>query len=240
LKGKEVPADTLERLNSLFDLNREEFEKIVPAGQTYRKRCFEEIKEITIKSIGRMGSDFGPSLLTLYPLFHRVNMFKKVTGSIADQLSHKQTLSEEVAFHLYCYAYLILIEGIYDELARILYFLAKVQKNNIPKMAELELMSVWDILRALGGTPVFLERWDEKNHIRNAIGHARANYDGSRKLVRFIDVDRNGTQTFDSGDIPLSQFVEWAMEIEESVTAFTNIFLLMKIFDLIYSTNPFQ
>jgi len=240
LKGKEVPADFLKRLDLLFDLNLDEFETILSVGQSYRKRCFEEIKEITIDSIGRMGSEFGPALLTLYPLFQRVNMFSKVTGSIAEQLSHKETLSEEVVFHLYCYAYLILVEGIYDELARILYFLAKVQKNNIPNLAGLERMSVRDVLRMFGSTPVFLERWDEKNHIRNAIGHARTNYDVSRKRVRFIDVNSYGTQTFDSGDIPFSQFVERALEIEDSLTAFLHIFLLLKIFDLIYSKNAFQ
>jgi hypothetical protein len=114
-----------------------------------------------------------------------------------------------------------------------------VQKNNIPKREDLDNMTVWNILENLPITPVFLERWAEKNHIRNAIGHARVTYDSASKQVRFIDVDKQGAVSYDSGNIPFSGFAEMALELEDSLTAFLHFFLLLRIHGLITSTNPY-
>jgi len=239
LKGDKIPIDFLKKLDSLFDLHQKEFEVNLPVGQSYRKRCFEEIKEIVFKAISRLGSDYPKVILTIHPLLQRLNSANKITGSIADELASKRITDKTVVFHLYCYAYLVFVEGIFDELARVLYFLAVADKTNVPKLEDLEKMTVWDILANLKTTPVFLERWDEKNHIRNAIGHARANHNSANDKVHFIDTDKHGVITWDSNDIPFSKFVEMALELEDSLTAFLDIFILLKIYDFISSTNPY-
>jgi hypothetical protein len=239
LKGDKIPVDFSKKLDSLFDLHQKEFEVNLPVGQSYRKRCFEEIKEIVFKAIGRLGSDYPKVILTNHPLLQRLNSANKITGSIAEELASKRIADKTVVFHLHCYAYLIFVEGIFDELSRVLYFLAFADKTNVPKLEDLEKMTVWDILTNLKTTFVFLERWDEKNHIRNAIGHARASYDSTNNQVRFIDADKHGVITWDSNDIPFSKFAEMALELEDSLTAFLNIFLLLKIYDLIRSANPY-
>ena len=102
------------------------------------------------------------------------------------------------------------------------------------------MMTVKTIKEKLGTTPVFLKKWDDKNHIRNAIGHARADYDSTKDEVQFIDINmRDGTR-WDSGIIPLKEFLKMALELEDSIWAFLYTFILLKIYDFIVSKNPFQ
>jgi len=242
LKEKQVPKDFLKKLDLLFETFQGEFVDSLIVGQNYRKRCFEEIKGIVFKAIGRMGPDFAKSILTIYPLFQRLNYAKRITGDIAEELGNKRIRNQNVVFHLRCYAYLILVEGIFDELARILYFLSVVSKNNVPDLANLERMTIWKILRELKTKPVFLERWGEKKHIRNSIGHVRIDYDfrSSPSVIHFIDVnEKKGIITYDR-NLTMRKFVEIALELEESVEAFIYTFILLKIYDLIVSEKPFQ
>jgi len=233
LKGDAVPADFLKKLDALFDLHQKEFEAELPVGQDFRKRCFEEIKEIVFKAISRLNGDYAKTIITIHPLLVRLNISNKVTGSIADELANNKITDQNVVFHLRCYAYLVFMEGVFDELARVLYFMAVADRNNVPKLADLERMTVWEILGNLKNTHVFLERWEEKKHIRNAIGHARASYDISKNIVRFVD------QNWDSGNISIDQFAQMALELEDSLTAFLNIFLLLKIFDFVAAANAY-
>lgn len=240
LKGKKIPDDFLKQLESVFDIFHVEFEKKVPVGQDYRKRVFQEIAETMLKAIGRMGTNYAQALLKIFPLFQRLNKGQKITGEIAEELVRKGIKDKNVIFHLHCYTYLIIVEGIYDELARILYFLTVASPCCVPSLQDLEMMKINTIEKKLGTTPVFLENWEDKRHIRNAIGHARADYDSTKDVVQFIDVNmRDGTK-WDSGAIPLIEFYKMALELEDTIWAFLYTFILLKIYDFIVSKNPFQ
>ena len=127
-----------------------------------------------------------------------------------------------------------IFEGIFDELARILCFLTVASPSSLPSVNSLESMTVNTIRSQLGSSFVFLRKWDDKRHIRNAIGHATAFYDPVKEEVQFID------RSWDSGIIPLKEFVKMALELEDSIWAFFYTFLLLKIYDFIASQNPFQ
>lgn len=232
LEGDKVPGDFLKNWNSLFDILGKDFEDSVNVGQAYRKKCYEYIRNTTFEAHKRMGKDFPAALLTIHPLFQKVNVQNSITGSIADLLGSKSATEPIVKFHLHCYAYLVFMEGIFDELSRILYFLAVVNPTNIPPLATLDNTSPQNIIDALGTAPVFLEKWSEKNHIRNSIAHARAIYDPKADIAQFTDIYR-GTITYDSGPIKLSDFVQKALEIEDTLRAFYSIFLLLSVHDLI-------
>jgi len=234
LKEKEVPSDFLKKLDELFNLFQKEFEKLLPVGQDFRKRCYEEVKRLVFSAIGRMPSDFAQAILNLYPSLKALNHGRRITGEIADELSRKQIKDDNVVFHLYCFAFLIQVEGIFDELARVLYFFKTVDKNRIPTSQELIEMNVWNVLREFRTPPVFLENWSEKKSIRNAIGHASVFYDSSKKEARFIDEPAGYDRVLN-----VSQFMEIALQLEDSVAAFTYIMILLKLYDLILSKTPF-
>ena len=240
LKLDEVPADFLKRLDSLFDLFGTEFVSGFPIGQKYRKDCYEQTKVLVFEAIGRLKTDFPKSLYSIYPLLQRLNKAKATYGFIADELRGKTLKNENVIFHLYCYSYLIFVEGIFDELSRILYFFAVVSKANIPNTKDLEKLTVNYVVENCKTKLIVFQKWDEKRHIRNSIGHALAQYDPSNKTVHFEDYNpKTGKTTYDSGFIPFGRFIEMALELEDSLMAFTHIILLLKIYDLVVSTNPF-
>lgn len=240
LKGEKIPDDFLKQLESVFNIFHMEFEKKVSVGQNYRKRVFQEIAETTLRTIRRLGTNYAQALLNIFPLFQRLGKGQKIEGEIAEELDLKGIRDKNVIFHLHCYAYLIIVEGIYDELARILYFLTVASPGCVPSLKDLEMMTINTIAKKLGTTPVFLEKWEDKRHIRNAIGHARADYDSTKDVVRFTDINmRDGTK-WDSGTIPLIEFHKMALELEDSIAAFFNTFILLKIYDFIISENPFQ
>jgi len=240
LKGDKIPDDFLKKLELVFNVFHSEFEKKIAIGQDYRKDVFQEIADITLKAIGRMGTDYPQALIKILPLFQRLTKGQKITGEIAEELDREGIRDKNVIFHLYCYTYLIIVEGIYDELARILYFLTVVSPSCVPSLNDLEMMTVKTIKETLGTTPVFLKKWDDKNHIRNAIGHARADYDSTKDEVRFIDINMRDRTKWDSGIIPLKEFLKMALELEDSIQAFFHTFILLKIYDFIASKNPFQ
>lgn len=240
LKLDEVPADFLSRLDSLFDLFGTEFVLGFPIGQRYRKDCYEQTKVLMFEAIGRLKKDFSKSLVSIYPLLQRLNKAKATYGFIADELRIKRLKDENVIFHLYCYSYLIFVEGIFDELARILYFFEVVSKNNIPNTKDLEKLTVNYIVKNCKTKLIVFQNWEEKRHIRNSIGHASTQYDSSNKTVHFEDYDpKTGKITYDSGLVSFTRFIEMALELEDSLMAFAYIFILLKIFDLVVSANPF-
>lgn len=242
LKEKKVPSDFLEKLDSTFNLFQKEFAQSLPVGKDYRKRCFEEIKRTVFAAINRLHPNFNKALLVLYPFLKRLNHGKKITGAIAEQLNNRRITDKNVIFYLRCYAYLIFVEGIFDELARVLYFLTVVSKKNIPSRETLEKMTIWKILKKLGTKPVFLEKWNEKKHIRNSIGHARVYYDGTHAphIIHFVDYDEKKGKSTYNRYLTMNKFAEMALELEDSVDAFIYTMILLRIYDLIISKNPYQ
>lgn len=234
LKGDSIPDDFLERLGSVFEVFHVEFQKKIPIGQEYRKAVFEEIAQTTISAIERLGTAYPKALMTIFPLFRDLNRGLKITQQIGSFINSGKCRDENVQFYLRCYTYLITVEGIFDELARILYFLTVASPSNLPSPNSLKQMEVHTIRKRLKRSFVFLKEWDDKKHIRNAIGHATAPYDPRRNEVQFID------RSWKLGPIPSKEFYKMALELEDSIWAFHYVFLLLRIFDYIVSPNPFQ
>lgn len=240
LKTDEIPTDFLKRLDLIFNLFRGEFIGKLPVGQDFRKRCFDEIGRTIFRAIRRTHPTFNQAILVIYPFLKTLNKGIGVTGSIAEGLGHQAIKDKNLTFHLYCYAYLVTIEGVFDELARILYFFTVVSKSNVPTIQHLRKMTVWRVLRSFKTPPVFLEGWNEKNHIRNAIGHARVYYDSASDKVRFVNIrPKTGKVVYDR-TLSTAEFWEMALELEDSVQAFLHAMLLVRLYDLVASPNPYQ
>jgi hypothetical protein len=240
LKARQIPDDFSEKLYALFVLFQEEFASEMTVGGTFRSRCFGETTNVVFKAISRLQSDFAKEIMTINPFLQQLNISMKTLGYIADIITKGKIADRIIAFHLLCYSYLVTIEGMFDEIARSYYFLACVGNGSIPKLQDLERIDVKEIRKKLPFTPVFLEGWEEKKHIRNAIGHARAEYDFAENQVRFRDADRRGNITWDSGHQSFEWFLVRAIEVEDSIKAFVNVFLLLRLYDLVLVPNPYS
>lgn len=229
LDGTTIPSDFINRLNSTFDTLEKDFSESLPIEKDYRKRCFRDIKSIIVNA-GRKSSFFKQSLLIILPLIKRMGDTRKITSSIAKGLVNIK--DREIRAHLNCYTYLIIVEGLFDELARMLYFLRSISEGKTPTLKDVEKMEVWDIYNSFKTKPVFLENWEEKKHIRNAIGHAGTYYDYSKDEILFVDRDWNIT-------LSMVEFIGKEEELEASVMAFMYVFLLLRIYDLIVLPEPY-
>lgn len=231
LEEKIIPLDFLDRLASVFGVYEKEFVEELSIGKNYRQRCLWEIVTTVLEALKRTPSNFSQSLNVIHPLLTRLSHGREITETILDEINTVKSIY--IRLHVLCYCYLVIVEGIFDECARMLYFLKIVSDNNIPTLKDVENMSVWKVLRKFKGRPVFLEKWEEKKHVRNAIGHAQVYYNEIEQEVRFID--KKWDKTFST-----EEFIEKALELEYTVNAFLDIFLLLRIHVLIRSPKPFS
>ena len=170
----------------------DEFSNRFPYGQEYRRKCFTEIADLIFKAVvSTEPSKFRKSFLDLEPILLSINRSKKTIDEISKAL---KGVGKEAGFHLICYSYLIITEGIFDEVARSLYFFSTFEKGEGIAIGKLMRMEVNTIYKKIEPKPIILRDWQEKKHIRNAIGHATVYYDLSNYKLTFID--NHGEVTF--------------------------------------------
>jgi len=246
LKAKENTSDFKERTLQLFDIFKEEFVETLPTGQDYRRRCFDEILAIVLEAFVRLDDKFRKSAQDLNRFLVRMREMDESimpTSELFASMASKRNRSPKdnmAMFHAASYIYLIGVEGIFDELAKILYYFMIASKDHVPKHQDLEEMDVWSILKACkqiyGMTPVFLENWEEKRHIRNAIGHARARYFPTRNEVHFEDVDTRTKQVYHK-TMSVSKFLDINMEIIDTIDSFRYTISLVYILELLVAAH---
>lgn len=238
--SKKIPSDFLKKLDQLFTICEGEFAATTTMGQTYRKMCFQEIKDIIFSAISRTYPKYGQHMLTIYPFVKRLRHGREITGTIADGMDPKKIKDKNLRAYLACFAHLIIVEGLFDELARILYFFVELTKGNTVSVSDLEKTNVWKIQRKIKPTPIFLRKWREKKYIRNAIGHAQFYFNPMTNTIRFVNIkEKTGKVTYDK-TLSFSQFAELAMELEDSIEAFYYIILILRIYDLTLSKDAYK
>lgn len=207
----------------LFDVFEDEFIGMIGFGQEYRKRCFRNVKDIVLRVISKNYSIFSQMLWEIFGLIKRLKRGKEITGNIAEWTIPKRIPDRKLRVTLFCHAYLIIVEGLFDELARILYFFIKANQGIRLTHIDLMKVTVWRILREIQPRPAFLERYSAKRSIRNAIAHARSFYNPSTNEIRFVDISpRTGKTKYDK-TMPVKDFAEILMELEVTVDAFYSI-----------------
>jgi len=221
-----------------------QFEKEFAQGNKFRKQCLDEIVRIIITAIKNIGKDFPKKLLEIYKLFRNMRIGRDTVGDIGkivDNLKDPKFMEER--FYLLCFAYLIMVEGIFDECVRILYFLMVISRGtglNFQKVKEMKVKDVEKEFKKNGFSPIFLRRWKEKNSLRNSIAHARFEYDSNNKLMHFLDVNPWTDKVNYDRFLNFNQFAKIGLEIEDTVEAFLLFFLTLKIRDFILSPTPYK
>lgn len=106
-------------------------------------------------------------------------------------------------YYVLCFAFMIAMEGYYDELVRLVYCVREFISTGI--VADPDLLKYEPIDRLYSAlrfhSPTIIAIWTHGHHVRNAIAHARFTYDEKKKMMRFIDVIERGKEkgaiTFD-------------------------------------------
>ena len=107
-------------------------------------------------------------------------------------------LDTEQKFYGMCLLYVIMVEGVYDEVLRFLLLWYENLRGNTILSATLANKNTYTLkseLEASGAKPVLFEFWQPR--IRNSIAHARFSYDVKNDKAIFDDVDpHDQTNTF--------------------------------------------
>lgn len=231
LAKDKFPADKLfEEYFDTFAVFTREFRDKFTTGQVFRVNSCNEINALIADVIKRVGFvNFNQTIGAIDSILGDLIAGKKKISEIAEILEKQKDKKSKLSFHLLCYAYLIMVEGIFDELTRILFFLKESSSGDPATMKKLEIAEIY---RKMNQKPVFLNNWTEKKHIRNAIAHAKAFYEVGER-VRFID-DKNPNDPYDS-TMPWQRFIEIYSELEDSVNAFILNLFLLRLFDLLFA-----
>ncbi len=227
------------QFNDIFKIFDKEFEEITPIGHKYRRRCFRESWVVLLQSVTSLqkkGLDM-PAEYSIF--FDKMNACDDSINSMSGQLAKllkKQNRSKsesEIMFSSACYTYQVAVEGIFGELARLLYALLSISEGTtIPSSKELSSEHVWKIYRecekSFGIKPVFLENWKEKSEIRNAIAHAQAQYNPVLDRAHFVSKNRDTGEIYDK-TMSFSEFFVIYLEIADAIDAFTYSVRLLSV-----------
>ena len=114
-------------------------------------------------------------------------LLDKISDENSESSKPIEDVNDAMVFHLYAYIYLVLVEGVLDDLARWFYFHKTIEeKREIPSISQLKEKTIGIITAELTNLPVFLHNWDVRVNISNAIRHANTTYDAEKDSVHFV------------------------------------------------------
>lgn len=232
LRESILPSDLASKFNTIINVFAKEFKNSLEEGKTYRSQVFEEIEEIIIGAADRIFPQFFSAYSEIEPTFTNILNGRTVIGDIADEITTIAKSNRKIMFFLCCYAYLIMIEGVFDEICRVLYFFSKLTKTHTPKSSEILQKSVKQIMSDFTIAPLFLENWKEKKSIRNAIAHATTYFDAEKDEVRFIDKPAGYGKTKS-----LNDFLLIVLEFDDIAESFSILLCLLEMLKLVTLKN---
>ncbi len=233
----------VERASSIPGIFRDEFSEFCAMGQEFRGQCFDEALMMLFESQNKLGERSRELFDELVPFASRIRESDDSIQPMAEFFSHllvKKSRSAEESlrmFHSACYIYLIGVEGVLDEVAKILYGLVEAAKGKICRFEELETIDFWKLhdayKRTFGKSPIFLKNWREKKGIRNAIAHAQAQFNPWTDQAHFKSKIDNG-QIFEA-TMSFYDFQALHMEIIDSIDSFRYSLRLLGLTELLMS-----
>ncbi len=235
LQEPTFPADLAHRFNHLLDTFHNEFSGSIKEGQVYREQVFIEIREIITRSVNKLTYvNFSAKSSELMPIVVSIKNGRNVIGDIASELGTVRKSSKRAAFHLCCYAYLVMVEGVFDDIARAINFFSRINEDKVTNISRLMNKRVGDILNEFSTVPTFLKDWEEKKHRRNAIAYATAYYNSDKDEVQFVDM--LSPKPYDK-TISLNDFLLTELEFEDVVDSFSYIMVLLGLIELFVIKN---
>jgi hypothetical protein len=226
-RESEFPADLSSKFNGIINIFAEEFKDSLIEGKTYRAKVFEEIEEIVVGAVNRTYPKFFSSYSEISPILTAILNGRNTIGDIADEIVTIAKSNKKIMFLLCCYGYLIMVEGVFDEISRVLYFFSKLTESHVPRAPSILNKDVGEIIKEFSVPPVFLENWEEKKHIRNAIAHATTYFDPAKEEVRFVDAPSNYDKTKS-----LHDFLWIVLEFDDLAESFSIILCLLELLKL--------
>ena len=206
------------------------FENKFPNGAEFRKVCFWQINDLlkeTFELTNFLSSKKPLVGDDLTPIVENITRGKQIIDELARFISDSSP-DKIIAFHMACYCYVIVVEGIFDELARILYSFYRLKYGEVLTIKQLQGLGVSKIDGLIEPKLIIFRQWELKKHLRNAISHANVYYTLKSDKIGFVDRPiKNGQIPFEI-TLSFKEFVGLLSELEDSIDALQWILLISR------------
>ena len=214
-----VQADDFVNVVQDYKSFLDEFKREATQGDPKQVRIYEALKEILESAKGKS--------ISLTQLDSIVQPTRGAQQAVAQVIKSFQSkgLTIEQSFYGLCFAYLLMVEGVYDKVMRYLLAwckwpvdIAELPEKINPMMAE---------LLKIGSYEVLFE--DYHRRIRNSIAHANFWFDATLSMAIFDDVNPDDPNDKFHCEKPYDKFVQTVVGLY-SVLFLFQVALLMIIF----------
>jgi len=224
------PSDYLQDWRDLVNA----YENDIKRFGEFPLKIYKQINHIFAYIINEDINKFSALLEEAHPFF--VDWRKTQENLIKiSQITKEDIPSMEptARYYLFCFTYLIAIEGSYENWIKILYYLlynfrsGEINFNRVQKKS-LRSIKRWMINHDVDN--ILFEAY-ENGHLRNAIAHAHFEYDEITKKMLFIDYYR-GEETYKK-ELNLREFEDNLQTVFLIPDICTNMIMLLRILDVV-------
>jgi hypothetical protein len=182
-----LPKVTLEEVKFNWDNVAQAFKnEFVGSDENwkYREKCYMALEKTINDMVEKLGfpkskETFDKILPELITGTEALNNL----GRIYLELVKSKNLSESGNYYSICFMYLVFVEGVFDEHIRMLYTFRKAADGVSIDYEAIKEADIRDFTKNLD--PIFFEGYNDR--IRNAIAHAKFNYEDASKVMSFRD-----------------------------------------------------
>lgn len=201
----------------------------------YREKCFDTLEKIVLEMINATGSKTPKTMDKIYPALKAGGETLRNILEIYLALVSPKGLSEKRKYYGFCFLYLLMIEGLYDENIKILYMFKRATKGKKVDYEDIREKPLHFFKNKI--EPVFFEGYN--NRIRNAIAHAKFRFDDKTNRMIFWDRKTKHQPKFRKA-LSLQEFgIKYYEKIDNFCRLRHYYMLLLGVRDLILARKPF-
>jgi len=228
------------------DVLRENFRKTYRSFQakfvqkdSFRKSIFSQIDDTLMSAISAQRGRIKQKFKELAKLFVKMREASENIGVIASVFLRSKSLTKKEKYYGACVVYLMIVEGLFDKMIRVLYVLRHAANGIDVSLKDVYSKSPWELRRylrrTLGGSDILFGGW-ENRHLRNAIAHSNFKYDEKTKKMNFQDVNPTGRVTYNKS-LSFDQFSKYYQKIDDVSYLVNRMVMLIRVRDLIISPD---
>jgi hypothetical protein len=171
-------------------------------------------------------------LVTRTEVLTNINATKRKVVKLS-QLS-LNTLPHETCFYINCFTFLLVMEGMYDEVVRYVYAFEQIIRGERVVPKELWSERIDEIKRKIGIAPkAIFDAWDKGHRVRNATAHGSFFYSDVRKKMRFVDANPYDPADVYTISMAIDEIEDLVRKIEVIEIAFFDLVILLNIYSFV-------
>jgi hypothetical protein len=210
-----IEADNFSDVVKDYESFLTDFKQEVTEGGSTQVSVYEALKQI-LEPAGKK--------IDLQQLDSILQPTKAAQQAVGQTMKSFQStgLTNEQRFYGLCFVYLLMVEGVYDQVMRYLLAWSKWPVN-IDNVTD-KIDRIHDDLLKMGNYQVLFDCY--KRRVRNSIAHARFSFDSGTSMAAFDDVNESDPNDEFHCDMPYTDFVKIVVGLYEVLFLYQMVLLM--------------